>query len=494
MKIGKLWVGLPLIMVFTVVFGLMLISCEQISEDDLLGKWYTVDQLTASEPRVSFEFIGNKQLVVGGETLKFEQSGGGKFTFKTKTDAPRGDATFTFDENKEELTVTSSNAPIKNGKYYQLGFAGDTTDTTVAPPYAYPAGGLYTESQSVTLTAASGATIKYTTNNSDPTNGSTYSSPIQITSTIKLRAIATKGNVSSDELVQDYTISSSSSSSGNVTSSADDGDNTLRKAIENLTADGAIITINVSQAISLKSCIYINQSVIIEGGGVVITRDSSWPSNKSGSFFEIAEGKTVIIRRVHFNKAVETNSSFGLGGGIYNIGTLTLESCIFSENKANYGGAIYSTSKSPSTTVKGCTFYNNSATKWGGAIFVGGGNLFMTGNLFYGNAATDWGPIVDHSTATNAAVYSRGYNVVDANFGTGKTQSGWAAYIPEDSTTATDKKFSDYNVTSTPFNTTNFVPNNLLKSVMPSSAIPGFPLTDFNGEARTWSGAPGAVK
>ncbi|WP_461256833.1 chitobiase/beta-hexosaminidase C-terminal domain-containing protein [Treponema sp. R80B11-R83G3] len=471
----------------------MLTSCDdQITEEQLLGKWYTKEALQASEPRPSFEFQSGQKVLSGGETYTYERGAQNVFTFKlARNNQPNGQATFAFDPDGEELTISSSqNAPLKNGKYYQIGATVDQSDST-AIPSAYPPGGIYTEGQSVTLsTTTSGATIKYTTgtNAGDPINGTTYSSPILISSTTTLRAIAVKDNVYSDELFQEYTISSSSSSSSNITSNADAGEGSLRAAIA-AAQDGDTITLNLSgnKTISLKSCIDITKNIIIEGGSAVITRDSTWPDNISGSFFEIKEGKTVSINRVHFKGGRELNASFGLGGAIYNIGTLTVTSCIFNDNRANYGGAIYTTSKSLSTTVRGCTFYNNTATKWGGAIFVGGGSLFLTGNLFYGNTATDWGPIVDQSTAVaSAKVYSRGYNVVDKEDGTGKTQCGWTS-AEGDQRLGTGSLSS---LTTVPFNVTTFEPSTTLKNFITTTPA-GFPSTDFNGATR--NGVPGAV-
>jgi hypothetical protein len=78
------------------------------------------------------------------------------------------------------------------------------------------------------------------------------------------------------------------------------------------------------------------------------------------------------------------------------------------------------------------------------------------------------------------------YNVVDAAYGTGTDQAGWAAGTG-------DRTFTDLGVTGDPFDTTTFVPVAGLSSVLPS-APPDFPATDFYGANRTFPGAPGAVK
>ncbi len=81
---------------------------------------------------------------------------------------------------------------------------------TVAIPTASPAGGTYTSSQSVILsTNTSGATIYYTIDGSSPTSASNvYSSPISISNSINLKAVAIKsGMFDSPVLNENYTIS-----------------------------------------------------------------------------------------------------------------------------------------------------------------------------------------------------------------------------------------------------------------------------------------------
>jgi hypothetical protein len=71
-----------------------------------------------------------------------------------------------------------------------------------------PAGGTFTTTQSVTLSAAAGATIHYTTNGSTPTTSSpVYSGPIAVTQTTTVRAIAAAGGmVDSDVASATYTL------------------------------------------------------------------------------------------------------------------------------------------------------------------------------------------------------------------------------------------------------------------------------------------------
>ena len=62
---------------------------------------------------------------------------------------------------------------------------------TLAPPVASPPGGTYSEPQLVTLTAAAGATIRYTLDGSQPTEASSvYTAPLTVSTTTTLQARA----------------------------------------------------------------------------------------------------------------------------------------------------------------------------------------------------------------------------------------------------------------------------------------------------------------
>ncbi|MDD2229056.1 MAG: SUMF1/EgtB/PvdO family nonheme iron enzyme [Candidatus Cloacimonetes bacterium] len=72
-----------------------------------------------------------------------------------------------------------------------------TGSEAVASPTFNPAGGAYASAQSVTISCTtSGATIRYTTNNTDPTSASTiYTNAINISSTTTIKAKAFKAGI-----------------------------------------------------------------------------------------------------------------------------------------------------------------------------------------------------------------------------------------------------------------------------------------------------------
>jgi predicted outer membrane repeat protein len=177
-----------------------------------------------------------------------------------------------------------------------------------------------------------------------------------------------------------------------VFSNADSGPGSLREAIANAPA-GATIVLDLpeqSNVITLTSPLAINKSLAVNGGGATLTQTGS------NRLIAITGGSStvVVINRVHFKGGRVSGS----GGAISAAGYLTLESCVFSDNRASAsGGAVSNTTAR--TTVKGSTFYMNRADATGGAIYSVGTNapVFLEGNVFYGNTA-----------ATAPAVYTSG--------------------------------------------------------------------------------------
>ena len=121
------------------------------------------------------------------------------------------------------------NTPYYKGAYY-LSInnndwnSGSKTDATTyqnivwpeSPQLAAPtfslAEGEYTSAQTVTISAAEGATIYYTTDKSDPTTSTSrteYSEPITVSETTTIRAIAVKDGYTNSEIAEaTYTINS----------------------------------------------------------------------------------------------------------------------------------------------------------------------------------------------------------------------------------------------------------------------------------------------
>ena len=81
---------------------------------------------------------------------------------------------------------------------------GTQPQETVATPTFTPEGGTYTEAQTVSISCATeGATIRYTTNGSDPTeNSATYYNPLDINETTTVKAKAWKEGYLESEIAE----------------------------------------------------------------------------------------------------------------------------------------------------------------------------------------------------------------------------------------------------------------------------------------------------
>ncbi|HZP61325.1 MAG TPA: chitobiase/beta-hexosaminidase C-terminal domain-containing protein [Opitutaceae bacterium] len=114
--------------------------------------------------------------------------------------------TYRTNSGSAPITATWHNVHLWQGGRASGGGGGGS----VTAPAFSPAGGTYTSAQSVSISdSTSGASIRYTTNGSTPseTSGTVYSSPVYISATTTLKAIAYKSG-SSDSSVTSatYTI------------------------------------------------------------------------------------------------------------------------------------------------------------------------------------------------------------------------------------------------------------------------------------------------
>jgi hypothetical protein len=101
-------------------------------------------------------------------------------------------------------TNSSGTSPVTTGQYTI------NAPPQVAPPVFSPGAGTYTSAQTVTITSAtSGASIRYTTDGSTPseTAGTLYSAPVSISTTTTLKAMAFKTGMTDSTLTSgSYTI------------------------------------------------------------------------------------------------------------------------------------------------------------------------------------------------------------------------------------------------------------------------------------------------
>ena len=172
--------------------------------------------------------------------------------------------------------------------------------------------------------------------------------------------------------------------------------------------------------------IEIAKNVVIDGEDRDVTLDGA---NSTGIFL-VQEGAVATISRL-----TATRGAGSVGGALVNRGELTLNEVDFANNNvrlsgtptdgeltSGLGGAIYNVG---TLTVDGGAFENNLASEFGGAIFSKGELVvknasFVGGSSFAGGAiAAQAGTLaVENSTFTNnvAEVGGAVYTLVDATF------------------------------------------------------------------------------
>lgn len=100
------------------------------------------------------------------------------------------------------------------------------------------------------------------------------------------------------------------------------------------------------------------------------------------------------------------------GGGMYNsgFGDMTVSNCIFINNSASQGGAMYNTHGSffggdLDIVIQNCVFSGNNATAWGGAIQnYNDANAMIYNCAFTGNYGSSWGGAMENWSDSDADI------------------------------------------------------------------------------------------
>jgi hypothetical protein len=150
-----------------------------------------------------------------------------------------------------------------------------------------------------------------------------------------------------------------------------DSENALKEAIKN-GGKKVNLTIPKGTVIRLSSAALIDdeKEVDIEGAENV-TIDG----NQNSRLFEILPEATLRIKHVTLTggKAIEDDGEHAWGGAIHNTGWLFVDDCVFRDNTAEAGGAIFNGNKQETggglMLIENAVFKNNSAELLGGAIF-----------------------------------------------------------------------------------------------------------------------------
>jgi VCBS repeat-containing protein len=158
----------------------------------------------------------------------------------------------------------------------------------------------------------------------------------------------------------------------------------LAGANENAAATGDLDITDTSGKTTIESALLVPDAVfsVVDIGGL-------------DRVFEVHPGVQLELKGI----AVRNGGNVSNGGGIHNLGSLTLNNVDFKSNFAVLrGGAIDNNSSSASVVMTRGKFEGNGATAVttlpiGGAINVGGGSINIAGAIFGGNTAGEGGAI-----------------------------------------------------------------------------------------------------
>ena len=175
-------------------------------------------------------------------------------------------------------------------------------------------------------------------------------------------------------------------------SQTSDGDGSSTTPYNNL--NSALSAVEEGNTIIIKSGTYSgenNVGLTISVSSLTIKADTGasviFDGSNTYQIFTIAKAsKSVSLINLTFMQG------YGSKGGAINWKgqSGTIDGCIFINNKASYGGAVYFTDNAKSETIANCNFINNSATyRAGGALYFedGNGKNTIKYSNFTGNAA-----------------------------------------------------------------------------------------------------------
>ncbi|CAG4910146.1 unnamed protein product, partial [Acidithrix sp. C25] len=180
---------------------------------------------------------------------------------------------------------------------------------------------------------------------------------------------------------------------------------TIGQAVSNASS-GDTINVGSSTATSpFQETVIVNKDLTITGQGASSTfvGGTSTSNMVSGSVFTVSSGITATITAM----TIQYGNTAGLGGGIFNSGTLTATNDTISNNTAIYGGGG-GINNSGTLTATNDTISGNTAGNGAGGGIFNNSNLTATNDTISGNKATngDGGGIFNNSnlTATNDTI------------------------------------------------------------------------------------------
>ena len=252
-----------------------------------------------------------------------------------------------------------------------------------------------------------------------------------------------------------------------VTTSADTGAGSLRKAIEDACA-GSTITFDMTPGHVISPLtlttgeLLINKNLTIQGPGADLLTISG---NSASRIFEVNVGVNVTLSGLRIANGKLSGSGTSHGAGILNAGNLTITNSKLSDNSVagsagsfNAGGGIYNTG---TLNIVSSTISNNSTS---GGCHSDGGGVFNSGSL----------TITSSTVSSNSASDSSGCG--GGNFGGGIYNNG--------TLTITNSAVSGNSVSSISFNVGGGIYNDgtlkIIRSTLSGNSVSGI-TGSFNG-------------
>lgn len=200
---------------------------------------------------------------------------------------------------------------------------GSSTPSAATPTFSVAAG-TYSETQSVALsTTTEGASIYYTTNGEDPTTSSTlYSTPISVSATTTIKAIAVKDGMSNSSVATaTYTIEASIANTAETAYTVEEAIALIDANSAQLANTMVYVTGIVSEIVTEYSSQYGNITFNISATGETngqqfqFFRNQQDATNKYTSDPNIRVGATVI----GCGKLTKYNDIYEFASGNYNV-------------------------------------------------------------------------------------------------------------------------------------------------------------------------------
>lgn len=351
--------------------------------------------------------------VTNGQTVAVQLTASSEFDTSVSAEVTIGgvSSTFTVTTRKEDTTPPEDTTPAPFTFEDQTDVARDTEITSNAitidginapAPISTSAGTLIIDGAvSSAATVTSGQTVAVRL-----TSSSEYSTKVE--ATVDIGGVSDTFSVTTVDAPPTIT----------VTNTNDSGEGSLRQAVLDAT-DGTLINFadSVTGTIILLGQIFIGKDIAIEGPGADALTLSGDDTNRhfvigsetvaSISGMALTEGNITgsidndggaiyIEEKAEFtlsSMVVSNNTASDVGGGILNLGTLTLNDTTMSDNTAGEAGGIWNSGvlELNNSDVLGNTTLGNSERDGLGGGIVNQGTLMLNGSTVNANTAAAGG-------------------------------------------------------------------------------------------------------